>query len=190
MLLSECSVRRYTSLFHLTGDVEPKSQRHGPQKLLGDFGQLTLLHIILSNPGIYLSEIKDQLTHLVGVEVSVSTICGTLKFMGCSWQAMCCVALQRSDQLRANFMAQISVYDPTMLIWLDETGCDRRHMIRKYGYTIRGIPICDQHLLLRGKRYNAIPVLSLEGIHDVYLAEGSMNGDRFVQFVKDDLITD
>ena len=51
------SVRRYISLFHQTGDVEPKSQRHGPQKLLGDFGQLTLLHIILSNPGIYLSEI-------------------------------------------------------------------------------------------------------------------------------------
>ena len=48
------------------------------QKLLIDFGQLTLLHIILSNPGIYLSEIKDQLTHLVGVEISVSTICRTV----------------------------------------------------------------------------------------------------------------
>ena len=80
LLLSECSVRRYISLFYRTGDVEPVSQRHGPQKLLGDFGQLTLLHIILSNPGIYLSEIKEQLTRLVGVEVSVSTICRTLKF--------------------------------------------------------------------------------------------------------------
>ena len=70
-------------------------------------------------------------------------------------------------------MAQISVYDPTMLIWLDETGYGHRHVIRKYGYSIRGIR--DQRLLLRGKRYNAIPVLSLEGIHDVYLAEESMN---------------
>ena len=167
LLLSERSVRRYISLFYRTGDVEPTSQRHGPQKLLGDFGQLTLLHIILSNPGIYLSEIKDQLTRLVGVEVSVSTICRTLKFMGCSRQAMCHVALQRSDQLRAKFMAQISVYDPAMFIWLDETGCDRRNVIRKYGYSIRGIPLCDQRLLLRGKRYNAIPILSLEGIHDL-----------------------
>ena len=24
-------------------------------------------------------------------------------------------------------MAQISMYDPAMLIWLDETGCDRRN---------------------------------------------------------------
>lgn len=82
-------------------------------------------------------------------------------------------------------MAQISVYDPAMLIWLDETGCDHWHMIRKYGYSIRGISLCDQHLLLRGKRYSAIPILSLEGIHDVYLAEGTMNGDRLVQFVED-----
>ena len=74
LLLSERSVRRYVSLFYQTGNVEPQSQRHGPQKLLGDFGELTLLHIILSNPGIYLSEIKDQLTRLVGVEISVSII--------------------------------------------------------------------------------------------------------------------
>ena len=121
LLLSEHSVRRYISLFHQTGNVEFKSQRHGPEKLLGDFGQLTLLHIILSNPGIYLSEIKEELIRLVGVDISVSTICRTLKFMGCSRQVMHRVALQRSDQLRVNFMAQISVYDPAMLIWLDET---------------------------------------------------------------------
>ena len=84
-------------------------------------------------------------------------------------------------------MAQISVHDPAMFIWL-ETGCDRRHMIRKYGYSIRGIPLCDQCLLLRSKRYNAIPILSLEGIHDLYLAEGLMNGDRFAQFEKDCLV--
>ena len=53
---------------------------------------------------------------------------------------------------------------------------------------LRGILLCDQRLLLRGKRYNAIQILSLEGIHDLYLAEGSMNGDRFAQFVKDCLV--
>ena len=32
-------------------------------------------------------------------------------------------------------------------------------------------------------RYSAIPILSLDGIHDVYLTEGTMNGDRFVHFL-------
>ena len=62
------------------------------------------------------------------------------------------------------------------------------HTIRKYGYSIRGIPLCDQRLLVRGKRYSAIPIVSLEGIHDVYLTEGTMNGDRFTQYLCEKLI--
>ena len=59
-------------------------------------------------------------------------------------------------------------------------------IIRKYGYSVCGRPVCDQRLLLlvRGTRYSAIPILSLDGIHDVYLAEGTMNGDRFVHFLQ------
>ena len=37
------------------------------------------------------------------------------------------VAIQRSDILRARFMAEISKYDLATLIWLDDTGCNRRH---------------------------------------------------------------
>ena len=29
----------------------------------------------------------------------------------------------------------------------------------------------------------AIPIMSLEGIHDVYITEGTVNGDRFAEFV-------
>ena len=107
---------------------------------------------------------------------------------GCTRQAMSRVAIKRSDILRARFMAEISVYDPAMLVWLDETGCDRRHATRKYGYSVRCIPICDQRLLVRGTRYTAIPVLSLDGIHDVLITEGTMNGKRFTRFVRDVLL--
>ena len=146
---------------------------------MGDFEQLTLLQIILQNPRIYLQEVQTKLTDIFGVLVSISTICKTLKYIGCTRQAMCHVVKQRDDKLRAEFMAEVSVYDPSMFIWMDETGCDKRNTILKYGYSIRGRPICDQRLLVRGTRYSAIPILSLNGIHDVFMAEGTMNGDRF-----------
>ena len=85
-------------------------------------------------------------------------------------------------------MAEISIYDPAMFVWLDETSCDRRHATRKYGYSIKGLPICDQRLLVRGMRYTAIPVISIDGIHDIFIAEGTMNGERFTKFVKDVLL--
>ena len=59
--LSECTLRRYITIFQQTGDVKPKQHRHGPLRLLGDFEQLTLLQIILQNPGIYLDEVQTKL---------------------------------------------------------------------------------------------------------------------------------
>ena len=80
---------------------------------------------------------------MFGVHVSAATICRTLRFMGCTRQAIRQIALQQSEVLRAQFMAMVSMYDPRMLIWLDESGCDRRHSMRKYAYSIRGMPMCD-----------------------------------------------
>ena len=71
-----------------------------------------------------------------------------------------------------------------MLIWVDESGCDRRNCVRKRAYGIRGMTPRDHRLLVRGTRYSAIPVMSLDGIRDVYLFEGAMNGEKFEQFVR------
>ena len=125
MCISEKSVRRYLKLFYTTGDVKPKTHKHGPPALLGDFEQLTLLRLILDNTGIYLHELQHMFYEIFGVTVSLSTICKTLQLMGCSRRVIRHVALQRSDQLRASFMAEMSAYDPGMFIWIDESGCDR-----------------------------------------------------------------
>ena len=108
--------------------------------------------------------------------------------MCCSRQVMRRVAVQCSEALRAHFMADLSTYDPRVFVWLDETGCDRRNTLRKYGYSLRGILICDRRLLVRGKRYSAIPVVSMDGIHDEYITEGTVNGKKFADFVKSCLL--
>lgn len=152
---------------------------------MGDFEQITLLKLILDHPGIYLHEIQNKLQNQFGVEISVPTICRTLK---CTRQVMPHVAIQRSDACRARFMAEISIYHPSMLVWLDESGCDRCNTARKYGYSIQGIPLCDQRLLIRGTRYSAIPIISTDGVHDVYIAEANVNGTRFVHFIEECLL--
>lgn len=184
----ERTVRRYLQGFQRTGEVQAIQVQHGPKLLLGDFEQLALLRLILDHPGIYLKEIQDKLSHVYGFCISMSTICRTLKIMGCTRQRMHHVAAQRSEELRARYMADISIFDPSMLVWLDESGCDRRNTIRRYGYSIRAMPLSDQRLFIRGTRYSAIPIVSTEGIHDVYLAEGSVDGHRFARFVEEALL--
>ena len=36
----------------------------------------------------------------------------------------------------------------------------------------------------RGVRYSAIPIMLLSGIHDVYITEGTVNGDEFADFIE------
>ena len=135
-----------------------------------------------------MSEIQEKPQEEFGVVVSAPTICRTLKLMGCSRRVIRHVALQRSDALRAQFMSKISVYEPEMIIWIDESGCDRRNSFRKFAYTLRGIPPQDCRLLIRGTRYSAITAATVKGVHDVQLVEGSVDGNKFEEFVRSSLL--
>ena len=139
LAISPSSVYRYITLFEQTGDVKPKSYRHGPPKLLGDMEQLFLLRMILTYPCIFLSEMRAKLISKFGVSMDIATICRTLKFMGCTRQVIRRIALQRSEEMRAKFMAEVSMYDPSMLLWIDESGCDQRNCKRKRGYGVQGM---------------------------------------------------
>ena len=45
-----------------------------------------------------------------------------------------------SESMRAKFMAEISIYDPSMFIWIDESGFDNRNSV---GYSLRGMRPVD-----------------------------------------------
>ena len=40
------------------------------------------------------------------------------------------IAMQQSGELQGQFMMEISVYTPEMIVWADEMGSDRRNAIR------------------------------------------------------------
>ena len=85
-------------------------------------------------------------------------------------------------------MAIVFMYDPSTLVWLDESGHDRRNTIRKQAYNFRGKPLADHRILARGIRYSPIPIMSLEGIHDVFITEGTVDGEKFVDFITEYLL--
>ena len=67
-----------------------------------------------------------------------------------------------------------------MLVFIDETGCDKRNAKRLFGYGVRGITPITHHLLAYGQRISAISIMSTR---DVYLAEVSMETPLFSLFV-------
>ena len=49
------------------------------------------------------------------------------------------VAQQRSEVLREKFLIDCIMYTPEMLLFVDETGSDRRSAMRQFGYSLRGM---------------------------------------------------
>ena len=155
----------------------------GPSKKLNDFEQFTVLQTLIHHPTAYLHEVQTHLFQATGTWVSAGTICRTIKEQGFTRKKVEAIALQRSEERRIEYMAEISLFSPDMLIWIDETGSDRRKSVRRYGYSVRGIPPRTCQLFVGGKRVSAIPVMTTRGIEAVYTTTGSVNGEKFVEFI-------
>lgn len=145
--------------------------RRSRETVLCEFEELLLIQLILAHPWIYLRELQQLLYHSTSCWVDASTICRTVHRLGMTRQHIMHVSLLRSEVKQAEFWAEISAFEPSMMLWVDETGCDRRNSLRKYGYGIRGQPPQEHTLILRGKRYSAIGILSTEGVEDVYITD-------------------
>jgi len=73
------------------------------------------------------------------LNIGVSTICEFLHEQGFSRQKLQLVAKQRDDIQREIFSSEVKNYNTDQFIFLDETGCDRRDVLRRYAYSWRGI---------------------------------------------------
>ena len=116
--------------------------------------------------------------------VDSSTILRTLHRIGMSRQVLRHFAVQRSELRRSEFWLEFQYFHPSMIVWIDESGFDKRNGIRKYSYGIRGLPPYDHTLKLKGKRYSSIGIMTTEGIEYVHIVDETVDGDGFLLFVR------
>ena len=98
------------------------------------------------------------------------------------------VASEQSMKYRAIFRAHVMQFAPDHFVWIDETGCDARDHVRKFGYALRGITPIYHRVLARGRRISAIAAISNDGLLGVELTAGTVNGDIFSDFIRGTLI--
>ena len=91
---------------------------------------------------------------------------------------------QRDESLRAMLVSEVSIYTADMFIFLDETGTDRRDALRRYAYSWRGLPALAHKLLVRGQYLSSIAIMSSSGVLDCQVAQGTVDGDVFYDFVQ------
>ena len=176
------TVSRIVRLFKETGSVNHRQHKGTGLKKLSSTAEVIIIHLVLSQPGIYLSEIKEELK-FYGYDVSEGSICRCLHSMNFTRQKMHIIAAQQDRGVRELFVRDVSLYTAEMIVFIDETGADRRDAMREYGYSLRGHPAHHFTPYIRGDRINAIAAMNISGLLDVCVLQSTVDSDDFCQFI-------
>ena len=175
------TVYNINRLFVDTGDVIPKKvPRREHLRSLTHTDELLILGLIIDSPSSYHSELCSAIRDVCGKCVSPSTVCKVIHRPGFTRKKLQHVAKQRSLQNRAEYMAEIQMYDSDCFVFIDETGCSSKDHTRNFGYAQRGEAAVEHRWIHRGSRISAIAAISTTGMLAVEITTGSVNGDKFL----------
>lgn len=74
------------------------------------------------------------------------------------------------------------------MVFVDETGSDKRDSLRKYGYSVRGKTPRSCKLLTRGERISVVSGMTTNGIAAMKVIRGTLDGTVFTNFIQNDLV--
>jgi len=125
----------------------------------------------------------DFLFQKFGRRISERSIGRTLRSMGWTRKTIRRIAQQRDADLRDHYLHRISQYKSYQLIFVDESGCDKRAGYRRWGWSPKGSSPVQITKFGRGKRWHILPAYAQGGIVLRRVYQGSTDSDLFQDFI-------
>jgi hypothetical protein len=79
--------------------------------------------------------------------------------------------------------------DPDMFVFLDESAVDNVTGQQYAGRSRRGSPCVRRATFIRGMHYSLLPALSIDGIVAMDIFPGSVNRERYMQFLREQVVS-
>ena len=140
-------------------------------------------------PKIYLDEIQEQLLTVQDVLVSVPTLSCALHYMALTNKQVTNAALERNKLLHATWQAAYMDIPAEYCVWLDEASVDDLTNQRMAGWAPMGRACVCRAAFIHGQQYSVLPALTCDGIITLDIFEGSVNKERFIQFLNEQLVS-
>ncbi len=153
---------------------------------MGDINYITSL--IAARPKIFLDEIQDNLSLHRGRDVSISTLSRTLHQIQITHKKVASEALERNELLWATWQAEYGDIPAEYCVWLDESSVDNLVHQRQSGWSDIGMACVSRDTFICGQRFSILPALGPDGVVALDIFEGSVNKERFIQFLNEQLV--
>ena len=119
----------------------------------------------------------------MGINIHQTTVSRCLKRLNTTRKRAQRVAAQRDEVLRDAWLAQLSQYLASQLVFVDETASDLKTTHRKWAWSPRGCRAPIRTHLQSGRRYSILPAYTTEGYIAHMVEEGSITGELFNRFI-------
>jgi transposase len=188
---SERTVREVLRMHRDTGDVHNTfAQSCGGPRSLNQGDIAYIFSLLTANPTLYLDELQIKLAEIRHVDVSIATLSRAVRRLAITHKKVSKDASERNELLRATWQAEYGDIPAEYFVWLDESSVDDRTNQRTNGWATSGRACVRRATFIRGQRYSVLPALTSEGYIALDIFEGSVNKERFIRFLEEQLVCD
>lgn len=191
--LAGCSIGTINNILHYHYEfgqsTNPFNRRPGPAPLLNAEDMAFIDELLEREPCLFLDELQDRLEEGRGKRVSMSTLYRNITKLNITGKRVTKQAAERDNVLRAIWEGEMAQYDdPDVFVFLDESAVDNKTGQRNKGRSRRGTPCVRRATFIRGTRYSILPALSVDGIIAMDIFPGSVDRERFLQFLHEQVV--
>jgi transposase len=184
------TIRRLRSNMCLFGSVKAPPNKGGRPRSLTPVMIKVLCDHLLEKPHLYLDEMAIFLWDEFQVQVTTCNISRALKSEGWSKKTAKQKAKERNADLRDAYFHFISDFCSYHLVYVDESGCDKRIGFRRTGWSPLGITPSQVTKFHRDQRYQILPAYAQDGVILSRVFQGSNDASVFEDFIEELVIVE
>lgn len=183
---AECSERTIKNIrrnLRLFGSVHAPPTRIGRRRTITPPMLEALCGHLLEKPGLFLDEMILFIWDEFQMIVTTSSIRRALEFKGWSKKTTRQRAKEQNAELRELDLHNLSEYESYHLVYVDESGCDKRIGFRRTGWSPLGVAPVQVSQFHRDDRYQILPAYAQDGIVLSRVFRGSTDATVFEDFI-------
>lgn len=182
---SKRAIIRLRANLQLFGSLKAPQIKGGRPRKITPVMLEALCDYLLEKPHLYLDEMELFLLDEFSTRVPKSTISDALRRKGWSKKVIRQQARERNADLRDEYMHFISDFCSYHLVYIDESGCDKRIGFRRTGWSPSGTTPIQVSKFHRDQRYQILPAYSQDGIVLSRVFRGTTDAAFFEDFIEE-----
>jgi transposase len=181
---NKSTILRISSNIRMFGSVKAPPNKGGrPRSITPDMLEALCDHLF-EKPGLYLDEMAIFLWDEFNIHATKSSISRALAYKGWSKKTAKVKARERNLDLRDEYFHFMSEFRSYHLVYVDESGCDKRIGFRRTGWSPLGTTPVQVSKFHRDQRYQILPAYAQDGIVLSRVFRGSTDASVFEDFIE------